>query len=398
MRESPRLTIAEFLSDLLLVVRRPGSRFAVIKERGAIWGSLLVLLLPAYVGLSWVGSVYVDRDPFPGYGWLMPLGIGAALSGLKILLLHIPARVIQGRGSYRKGQGRFMELVCVFGYTTIPDLLATLVGLVLFLSLPSEVGRLYRDHRILTISGLVAIGIALFVWNLILTVLAMRVVYPMRDWKIVAALAIGTAVILTVMIPSTRWAVDEVGVNVSTLRPILTDRILRYYVAGPADEESPEPKVSIHADRLAYRFGAPRRGELLIFEATPGYTQTGAAPRPDSAAERKGRKRVRLVGRVLGLPGDTVELRDGTVIVDGREIVEPYLLDSMRAAADLPSRRLGPAEYFVLPEDRNLVSAHTAEWVVPRERISGRMLLEKWPLGWMVVQEHIFRSKPAPSE
>jgi hypothetical protein len=71
------------------------------------------------------------------------------------------------------------------------------------------------------------------------------------------------------------------------------------------------------------------------------------------------------------------------------------LLAEYRGRASLEPRLLGHNEYLVLPENRELVASHPREWNVPRGRILGRMILDKWPLGWIAVREHIFSAKPS---
>ena len=62
-------------------------------------------------------------------------------------------------------------------------------------------------------------------------------------------------------------------------------------------------------DRLSYRFGDPERGDLVAFRL-PGM------PAGSSCT---------YVRRIVGLPGETLSLRDGRICVDGRPLVEPYL-------------------------------------------------------------------------
>jgi hypothetical protein len=388
MREGAGLGFSEFLADLWGVAAGPSRRFAVIRERGALWGSVLLLMLPSYIGFWWAGGIYFDGDPFPGYSFLMPAVAAGLAVLLKLLLLHLPARIIEGKGRYGRGTGSFRALACLYGYASLPEFLGETVGFALFFTVPSRTAGLIHDYRVVAISLLVAFGISLFLWNIILTVLAMRTVYPMRDWKLVVALVLGTVISVLVTLPAMRTVVGQADVDIAYLKPILTNHVLRFHYAGPRPPGGgQESKMGIHLDRLAYRFGSPRRFDLLIFEASAGYGSGPTGAKGDGDHQR-------LVGRVLGIPGETVEMKGGEVTVDGRRVDEPYLLPEHRGSASLEHRRLGRDDYLVLPESRELVGEHPGEWIVPRHRILGRTIMNRWPLGWIAVRSHIFEAKP----
>ena len=81
-----------------------------------------------------------------------------------------------------------------------------------------------------------------------------------------------------------------------------------------------------------------------------------------------------VVKRVVGAAGDTIELRDGLVYLNGRRLHEPYLSRGMRT---LPCRaanqviRLGPGQYFVLGDNRVCSSDSRVYGAVPRSAILG---------------------------
>ena len=68
------------------------------------------------------------------------------------------------------------------------------------------------------------------------------------------------------------------------------------------------------ANRLAYRLGDPKRGQIVVFTAPPGADECGAG---DGGST--------FVKRLIGLPGERVTELNGTVYIDGRRISEPYL-------------------------------------------------------------------------
>ena len=107
-----------------------------------------------------------------------------------------------------------------------------------------------------------------------------------------------------------------------------------------------------------YLFRHPQRGDVVVFRF-PGN------PERD------------FIKRVIGEPSDTVEIRDGTVYVNGGALDEPYITSK-------PTHPYGPTEvpprhYFVLGDNRNN-SYDSRQWgFVPEENIIGQAWLSYWP-------------------
>ena len=111
-------------------------------------------------------------------------------------------------------------------------------------------------------------------------------------------------------------------------------------------------------NKFAYKLGTPKRGDIVIFH----YQGT---PTED------------YIKRVIGLPGDTVNISNGVVQVNGQTLTEPYI-------AALPKYTgtwmVPEGELFVLGDNRNL-SSDSHEWgFVKQEWIVGKAVLVYWPL------------------
>jgi signal peptidase I len=109
---------------------------------------------------------------------------------------------------------------------------------------------------------------------------------------------------------------------------------------------------------VRYLFRAPKRGDVVVFRF-PG--------NPDRD----------FIKRIIGEPGDTVEVRDGTVYIDGAPLDEPYI-------TSMPTYTYGPAEvppknYFVLGDNRNNSYDSHAWGFLPEENIIGQAWLSYWP-------------------
>src|SRR5512135_2288628 len=136
MENTGRLSAREFLGDIRLTVTSPASRFPVIQERGALWGSLLLLVGPAYFAFAWWGGILFDYDPFPGYSFIIPVFPAAAVTLLKGFGVHVVARLFEGSGRYTRGKGRLRNLLFVFGYAGIPEIIILTLWLLLVVLIP----------------------------------------------------------------------------------------------------------------------------------------------------------------------------------------------------------------------------------------------------------------------
>ena len=107
-----------------------------------------------------------------------------------------------------------------------------------------------------------------------------------------------------------------------------------------------------------FAFDPPARGEIIVFR----YPQD---PSKD------------FVKRVVGLPGEKVEVSSGTVYINGEALREPYLRRSDRSSAR--GLTLGEEEYYVIGDNRRNSNDSRAWGVVPEENIVGRVWLIYWP-------------------
>lgn len=118
-------------------------------------------------------------------------------------------------------------------------------------------------------------------------------------------------------------------------------------------------------DKVSYRFRAPERGEIVVFDGRGSFTQQ---------AQQKD-----FIKRVIGLPGDTVECCDdaGHVVVNGHPLAEPYLFeDDARefAPVTVPAGRL-----FVMGDHRCCSDDSRVKGTVPIDRVVGRAFATVWP-------------------
>jgi signal peptidase I len=122
------------------------------------------------------------------------------------------------------------------------------------------------------------------------------------------------------------------------------------------------------ADRLAYRFRDPERGDIVVFRAPAAADRCGLG---DGGSP--------FVKRIVGLPGEVVSERDGVIHIDGDRLFEPYVTPSRRGTANGSWPRIAPGHYFVLGDNRTR-SCDSRTWgTVPRSDLVGPATLTYWP-------------------
>lgn len=120
--------------------------------------------------------------------------------------------------------------------------------------------------------------------------------------------------------------------------------------------------------RIDYRFGEPQRGDIVVFHLST-YPQR------------------EFIKRVIGLPGETVELRDGQVYINGRLWLEPYVSETCEPVICPNSIwQIGDDEYFVMGDNRNHSQDSRSYGTIPQTAIVGKAILRYWPfseLQWL---------------
>lgn len=146
--------------------------------------------------------------------------------------------------------------------------------------------------------------------------------------------------------------------------------------------------------RLAYQFRAPNRGDIVVFppdQGTEANPPSEPAPDDTSFFLRPFRDLGRWIGlvdppeqdqdlikRVIALPGETVEGREGGVFINGRRLIEPYLQPGV-FTSDFDPVYVPQGGLWVMGDNRGGSSDSRTFGVIPERVVLGRALLKVWP-------------------
>lgn len=153
--------------------------------------------------------------------------------------------------------------------------------------------------------------------------------------------------------------VKVVLISLAIILPIRLFLVQPFYVEGASMEPNFYDKEYLIIDEISYRFNEPQRGEVVIFK-NPKNTK------------------VYFIKRIIGLPGETVEIVDGKVKINGQEINEPYI--EYVSTQSHEAVTLANDEYYLMGDNRaNSYDSRTIGPVNEKYMI-GRVWFRGWPM------------------
>ena len=159
-----------------------------------------------------------------------------------------------------------------------------------------------------------------------------------------------------------RWLSEAVETIVPA---VLIALLINLFLAQATRVYGQSMEPNLHTDqrlvveKLSYSFHEPRRGDIVILQvpqAGPGL----------------------LIKRVVGLPGEKIEIKSGKVYINEQPLAEPYL--SNQSQRDMRAIVVPPEHVFVLGDNRGFSNDSRSFGSVPLENIAGRAWLSYWPL------------------
>ena len=169
------------------------------------------------------------------------------------------------------------------------------------------------------------------------------------------------------------WVV-YLGIVICATYLIVTYVGQRTRVSGNSMQPTLQHEDNLIVDKLSYRFRDPERFEIVVFPY-------------------RGMEKTYYIKRIIGLPGETVQVIDGYIYIDGKKLDESYgleVIDPDKYGTAANPVVLGEDEYFVMGDNRN-ASADSREPEVGflhKDEFIGRAWVRIWPLKSIGVVVH----------
>jgi signal peptidase I len=164
-----------------------------------------------------------------------------------------------------------------------------------------------------------------------------KIAFELRAWFRDILFAFAVAIFIVIFV------VQPVKVEGTSMQPRLVDQ------------------ERIFVNRFIYRFQDIRRGDIVVFWY----------PKDRSKS---------FIKRVLGVPGDEVEICEGSVYVNGTRVKEPYLKPEFQDYRSFKKVTVPPGQYFVLGDHRNSSNDSRSWGFVVRPLIYGKAIFSYWPV------------------
>src|SRR5579863_1636777 len=159
----------------------------------------------------------------------------------------------------------------------------------------------------------------------------------LRSWGRDLVIALSLAVVIIIFL------YQPVKVEGTSMAPLLSDQ------------------ERIFINKFVYRFEPIERGDVVVFWYPIDHSKS-------------------FIKRVVGLPGETIEIRAGHVYVEGKELKEPYVPGNYLDGSSYPSVRIPAGNYFVMGDHRDSSNDSRVFGPVGRPYIYGKAVFAYWPV------------------
>lgn len=161
--------------------------------------------------------------------------------------------------------------------------------------------------------------------------------------------------------------VKVAAISLAIIIPVRYFLIQPFYVKGASMEPNFHDREYLIIDELSYRFKAAHRGDVIVFRY------------PLDPQEY-------FIKRIIGLPGESVQVNNGQVYIYNNEQPEGFIIDEHYLPADLKTYSaneakitLGPEEYFVLGDNRNASKDSRIFGTLNKSFVTGRVMFRGFP-------------------
>ncbi len=159
----------------------------------------------------------------------------------------------------------------------------------------------------------------------------------LRSWTRDLAVALGLAIVVMIFL------YQPVKVEGTSMNPLLSDQ------------------ERIFINKFVYRFEPIERGDVVVFWYPLDRSKS-------------------FIKRVVGLPGETIEIRDGHLYINGDELADQYVPAGYIDSSNYGPRKIPPGDYFVMGDHRDSSNDSRVFGPVPRSFIYGKAVFAYWPV------------------
>jgi signal peptidase I len=180
-----------------------------------------------------------------------------------------------------------------------------------------------------------------------------------RPWRLAVEWLVTIAGAILIVLAIKQWVVNPYRIPSESMEPTL-------HCARPGEGCEARFNDRILACRICYRLSSPGRGDIVVFNTPP-------AAKTDCGTGGV------YVKRLIGLPGESWEERDGFVYIDGRRLDEPWVKPDRRDTETHGPLVIPAGHYFLMGDNRRF-SCDSRTWgTVDRSELIGKVIAVYWP-------------------
>ena len=180
-----------------------------------------------------------------------------------------------------------------------------------------------------------------------------------RPWRIAIDWAVTIVGAILIVLALKEWVVNPYRIPSSSMEPTL-------HCARPGPGCQAHFSDRVLACRICLDFSSPSRGDIIVFRTPP------------KAVQKCGEGGT-FVKRLVGMPGETVDEKQGYIYIDGRKLNEPYIKPNYRDTLTQGPWHVPEGQYFFMGDNR-AQSCDSRQWgPVPRGNLIGTVFFVYWP-------------------
>jgi signal peptidase I len=180
-----------------------------------------------------------------------------------------------------------------------------------------------------------------------------------RGWRVTIDWLVTIVGAILIVLAIKQWVVNPYRIPSSSMEPTL-------HCARPGNECEAGISDRVLACRFCYHLWSPKRGDIIVFNTPP------------QAAQDCGSGGV-FVKRLIGLPGETWEERNGYVYINGKKLDEPYIKPDRRDPDTHGPQKIPSGHYFMMGDNRRS-SCDSRRWgTVSHDELIGKVIATYWP-------------------